>query len=94
MIPITPTPEKAKELQTILDGNGIIYGQHYFISKSKTDFGESWYFKFYASDFRDILKIRVSDHSVLSGRRILDEVHYNGQESVNRAIEVIKSYIN
>lgn len=37
------------------------------LSKSKTDYGQSWYFI-----FDNGLEIRISDHSVTSGNRIMD----------------------
>jgi len=97
------TTQKTEELIQTLTNNGITHNVNYSISKSKTNYGESNYFKFYDSDFRQILKIRVSDHSVLSNTRIKDEYHYDlllladeknlSNQGLKEIINVINSWL-
>ena len=50
--------------------NGVDEFNRYYLSKSKNDFGQSWYMIFEQEN--RLLEIRISDHSVTSSSRIMD----------------------
>lgn len=68
-----------EEIKKELEKRNLLAHLHY-VSKSNTDFGQSWYLKFRNPNIEynpdEDLQVRISDHSVTSINRILDQKYF------------------
>ena len=86
---MTTTEQKTNEFITMLNTNNV---SNYIVSKSVTSFGDSNYFKFYSSDYREIAVVRISDHSV-GVRRVFNEISYESLKKIEGVFDnLLKVY--
>jgi hypothetical protein len=84
--------KQTDEIEKILNKNNI-KKKNYLIKKSKTNFGNSNYIELFDNDFKEILKIRISDHST-GQSRVFNEIPYKVFIlNEDNYIKIIKSYL-
>lgn len=86
------TEKDTNEFIDTLGKYGLKRGKHFNISVSKTDYGNSNYVKFYDKNFRPIVTVRVSDHSV-GVKRHGDEYSYQVLKESNEIDNFIKDVL-
>lgn len=74
--------KRANDIADILRKRGFFAG----VSKSRNPFGNSDYVTVYSPDFRQVAKIRLSDHSVTNTGRILDEYHVREDQTAEDVV--------
>ena len=84
----TKTKKEALGFMSILKENKI----HNFLTSSCYSNGETFYFKFLDKDFREVLKVRISDHGVTSNKRILGSEYIGFRSNLDKILEIAKSW--
>lgn len=84
----TETKKEALSFMAILKENNI----HNFLTSSCYTNGETFYFKFLDKDFREVLKVRISDHGVTSNKRIIGSEFLGFRNNLEKILDIAKSW--